>query len=223
MKKIPSTLLATAALALAPCSHADEAPERPLVFSEDFEKGLSKGLSSWQLSDPQGWVHRDLDGNHVLGIKARKNNYEPAVRSPYHIALLKGMEFADFALTFRVRSTKDTGDHRDCCVFFNHQDPTHFYYVHLGARPDPHSGQIMIVNGADRKALTDNQNLVPWDNDWHNVKVVRNSTDGSIKIYFDDMEKPIMSVVDKTFGKGRVGIGSFDDMNDFDDFQLWGE
>jgi hypothetical protein len=31
-----------------------------------------------------------------------------------------------------------------------------------------------------------------------------------------------MSVVDKTFGKGRIGIGSFDDMNDFDDIKLHG-
>ena len=29
-----------------------------------------------------------------------------------------------------------------------------------------------------------------------------------------------MSVVDKTFGKGRIGLGSFDDMNDFDDIKL---
>ena len=40
------------------------------------------------------------------------------------------------------------------------------------------------------------------------------------KIFFDDMKKPHMSVVDKTFGKGRIGLGSFDDMNDFDDIKL---
>jgi hypothetical protein len=31
-----------------------------------------------------------------------------------------------------------------------------------------------------------------------------------------------MSVIDKTYGKGRIGIGSFDDMNDFDDIKLRG-
>lgn len=218
MMKIAS-LLATSALAFGSISYADEPPKLPLVFSENFEEGFA----NWDLSDPEGWVHREVEGNHVLGIKARKNAYRPPVRSPYHIALLKNVELADFTLTFRVRSTKDTGDHRDCCVFFNHQDPSHFYYVHLGARPDPHSGQIMIVNGADRKAITDNKNLIPWDGAWHQIKVTRNSNDGTIKIYFDDMEKPIMSVADKTFAKGRIGIGSFDDMNDFDDIKLWGK
>ena len=43
---------------------------------------------------------------------------------------------------------------------------------------------------------------------------------GTIEVYFDDMTKPHMSVVDKTYGKGRIGIGSFDDMNDFDNIKL---
>jgi hypothetical protein len=126
-------------------------------------------------------------------------------------------------LKLKVKSTLDTGGHRDCCIFFNHQDPTHFYYVHVGARPDPHSGQIMIVNGAPRKALTQNKNQTPWDDNWHDIKVVRCTKRGLIEIYFDDMEEPHMTAVDKTFGKGRIGIGSFDDMNDFDDIKLYGQ
>ena len=125
-----------------------------------------------------------------------------------------------FELTFRVKSTKDTGGHRDCCVFFNYQDDQHFYYVHLGARPDPHSGQIMIVKEAPRLALTKNVRKTPWDDDWHTVKLVRNVDSGDIKIFFDDMERPHMQVRDKTFTKGRIGLGSFDDLNAFDDVVL---
>ena len=80
----------------------------------------------------------------------------------------------------------------------------------------------MIVKDAPRVALTDNKNNTPWDDDWHQVKVVRNTAKGTIDVYFDDMQKPHMSAVDKTFGKGRIGIGSFDDMNDFDDVHLYG-
>ena len=145
------------------------------------------------------------------------------MRSPHHIALIRDVRVADFELTFRVRSTKDTGAHRDCCVFFGYQSPEKFYYVHLGARPDPHSGQIMIVNDAPRKAITKNENQTPWKNEtWHRVKLVRDTASGKIEIYFDDMSTPHISVVDKTFGKGRIGIGSFDDMNDFDDIVLQG-
>lgn len=218
MKKLLTLFAALSTLSLTSIL-ADESNHKfPLVFSEDFEKGFKH----WELSDPKGWTHREVEKNHVFGIKARKNNYKPKVRSPHHIALIKDIELSDFVLTFRVRSTKDTGNHRDCCVFFNHQDPTHFYYVHLGAKPDPHSGQIMIVNDAPRKALTENKNKVPWTNEWHEIKVERDSKKGTINVYFDDMKTPVMTATDKTFGKGRVGIGSFDDMNDFDDLKLWG-
>lgn len=191
----------------------------PLVFTEDFEAGRDR----WEVTDEKSWTHRVVDGNAVFGINRRQSDYKPPFRSALHIALVKDVEVADFVLTFRVRSTKDTGNHRDCCIIFNHQDPAHFYYAHLGAKPDSASGQIMIVNNAPRTPLTNNTKTVPWTDDWHTVKVVRNTAKGSIDVYFDDMETPQMSASDKTLGKGRIGIGSFDDMNDFDDVRLYGK
>ena len=214
-------LLATAFLSFVALGQAEESPKKklPLILEENFEKGHKR----WEVTDKKSWTHRKVDGNHVFGINRRNSDYKPKVRSPYHIALIKDMNVADFVLTFDVKSTKDTGGHRDCCVFFNWQDAKHFYYCHLGAKPDPHSGQIMIVKNAPRKAMTDNKNKTPWKSDtWHNVKVVRDTAKGTIDVYFDDMTKPHMSVTDKTYSKGRIGIGSFDDMNDFDNIKLYG-
>ena len=207
-----------AAVGVTAC--ADETSKAlPVVVTEDFENGGD----NWDTTDPASWDHRKVDGNGVFGLNKRKSNYEPPHRSPHNIALLKDVELADFEITFKVKSTNDTGNHRDCCVFFCHQDSTHFYYCHLGAKPDPHSGQIMIVNDAPRKAMTENKNLTPWKNEtWHRVKLTRRSSDGLIRVYFDDMENPHMEVKDTTFGKGRIGIGSFDDMNDFDDVLIKG-
>lgn len=206
-------------LILVGVASAEDLSKLPIIFTEDFEKGHKH----WETTDAESWTHRKVDGNQVFGINRRSSKYRPKVRSPHHIALIKDVQVADFVMTFRVKSTKDTGGHRDCCVFFNWQDPQNFYYVHLGARPDPHSGQIMIVKNAPRKAMTQNKNNTPWKNEtWHNVKLVRDSKSGTITVYFDDMTKPHMQVTDKTFGKGRIGIGSFDDMNDFDDIKLQG-
>ncbi len=190
----------------------------PLVFSEDFDQGAER----WETTDDAAWELREHAGGKAFGLNRRISNYQPAVRSPHNIALIKGVEVSDFVLKLRVKSTLDTGGHRDCCLFFGYQNPTRFYYVHLGARPDPNSGQIMIVDNAPRRPLTDNKSPVPWDDAWHDVKVVRNVATGAIEVYFDDMTKPLMTAVDKTFGKGRVGIGSFDDMDDFDDIELFG-
>ena len=187
--------------------------EPTVVFEEDFESGIER----WQVLDPDTWTISEREGNQTFEITERKSQYKPPVRSPGHVALIKDLEVGSFDITFKVRSTKDTGNHRDCCVFFGYQDDQHFYYVHLGAKPDPHSGQIMIVKEAPRLAMTTNERLTPWDDQWHTVRVERNIETGSIKVYFDDMTTPHMQVVDKNFGMGRVGIGSFDDLNEFDD------
>ena len=71
--------------------------------------------------------------------------------------------------------------------------------------------------------VLENKKMTPWNNAWHDVKLVRNFKEGTIEIYFDDMKKPHMTVNDKTFGKGRIGIGSFDDMNAFDQVELRGQ
>jgi len=195
---------------------AQTATAQKQSFEEDFEHGIDR----WEIVDPKTWAIEEHGKGKSLAIISRDSEYKPTVRSPLHIALVRDLKVGDFEMTFKVKSTKNTGNHRDCCVFFNYQDPTHFYYVHLGAKPDPASGQIMIVNNEPRRPLTTNEKLVPWSEDWHTVKLVRKASTGTIAIYFDNMEQPHMEVNDKTFGSGRVGIGSFDDMDAFDDIRI---
>lgn len=195
---------------------ASVAEAKRVLFTDDFEDGIDR----WELVDPESWRLEEHGLGQSLSIIRRKSEYEPPVRSPLHIALIKEIEVDSFELTFQVKSIKDTGNHRDCCVIFNYQDPTHFYYVHLGAKPDHASGQIFIVNDAPRTALTENEKRVPWDDEWHEVKVVRDTSSGRIAIFFDDMESPHLEVEDHTFGKGRIGLGSFDDMDAFDEVKL---
>jgi hypothetical protein len=94
----------------------------------------------------------------------------------------------------------------------------------LGKQADDHANQIFIVNGADRTKISITSTAgTNWTDNWHNVKVVRKPSDGTIEIYFDDMTKPVMTAKDKTFGPGRIGIGTFDDTADYDDIVIRGE
>ncbi|HUT11558.1 MAG TPA: hypothetical protein VMY42_13740 [Thermoguttaceae bacterium] len=208
-------LLATGTQAIAA-----EATDLPLVFEDDFEKGADH----WQPTDAEAWKIAQTDGGKVYN-QFKNSKYSPPHRSPLNISLVKDVAVSDFVLTVKVQSTNNgAGAHRDMCLFFNYRDPAHFYYVHLGMRPDPNSSQIMIVNDAPRVWITKNESPgIPWDDDWHNVKIVRRVSDGTIEIYFDDMDKPVMVAVDKTFGSGQVGIGSFDDNGNWDDFKLHGK
>ena len=96
----------------------------PLVFSEDFEQGAER----WTTTDDSAWDIKETAAagqqadqlNHVFGLNKRTSDYQPKHRSPHNIALIDDIKVADFVLIFDVKSTKDTGAHRDCCIFFAH-------------------------------------------------------------------------------------------------------
>ncbi len=197
---------------------ADEPGELPLLVEEDFEQGAER----WEPTDPKAWKVIAEGGSKVYS-QFQGSNYKPPHRSPLNIALLKDVVVGDFVLEAKVRSTCRDYGHRDMCLFFGYQDPAHFYYVHLGKQADPHANQIFIVNDAPRTMITDKQSPgIPWDDQSHRVKLVRRVADGTIEVYFDDMETPVMTARDKTFSWGRVGLGSFDDTGDWDDVKLFG-
>jgi hypothetical protein len=196
------------------------AGDLPLVLEADFEKG---DLASWELTDPKAWRIADLDGNHVLEQHAA-SQYEPKVRSPFNIALAKGPDVGDFVLDVKVQSTARDYGHRDVCLFFGHQDPGHFYYVHLGKEADPHAHSIFLVNGEPRVSIAEDRTKgTPWTHAWHRARVVRRAETGLIQVFFDDMDKPIMTAHDRTFAHGRIGVGTFDDTGRFDELRVWGE
>ena len=105
-----------------------------------------------------------------------------------------------------------------------YQDPANFYYVHLGKKADDHANQIFIVNEAPRTkiSLTSTPGT-NWDDAWHTVKIVRRVSEGGIEIFFDDMDKPVMTAKNGKFAWGRLGVGSFDDTSHWDDIKVYGE
>ncbi|MEM6379603.1 MAG: hypothetical protein AAF705_15470, partial [Bacteroidota bacterium] len=86
------------------------------------------------------------------------------------------------------------------------------------------ANNIFLVNDEPRiKIASKTTNGTDWGatNSWHTARIVRNSQTGSILIYFDDWEKPIMEANDLHFPTGRVGFGSFDDTGQFDEIKIW--
>lgn len=198
-----------------------------LLYDQLVEEGFDEGLDGWQTSDPDSaaevWRIDEREGDPFLRVTG-KSEYEPPYRSPHSIALLRDMVVGDFELTVRVQNTNpNAGPHRDLCIFWGYQDPAHFYYVHLGAKADPHACQIFVVDGAPRKMITvDKAEGTPWTDGWHEVKVKRSVADGTVEVYFDDMTRPLMTAKDDRFAGGQVGLGTFDDHGNFDNFVLRG-
>lgn len=222
-------LTLAAVIATIVCSAAQGAETHPIIYADDFENGFDR----WQTSDldPTArsvWKIVEVAGSDGQPTNALRvtgpSDYQPVHRSPLSIALLKETHVGDFELNVKLQSTNvNAGPHRDLCLFWGYQDPNHFYYVHLGARSDPNACQIFIVNDAPRRPITVKQAKgTPWTIGWHDVRIVRRIADGTVEVYFDDMEKPLMTAQNNALQWGQVGLGTFDDHGNWDDFTLRG-
>lgn len=201
------------------CQLLPAADELPVVYQEDFEKGADH----WQPLDGKQWQIKKTDKGQVYSQHEKKSEYKPPHRSPTNVALLKDVKVGDLELTAKVISTHPDYGHRDAVIVFGYQDPAHFYYVHLGKQADDHANQIFIVNDAARTKISlTSTSGTNWDDNWHTVRVVRRAADGTIEIYYDDMNKPVMTAKDKTFAWGQIGVGTFDDTSDWDDIVVRG-
>lgn len=206
------------------CRAAEPAPDLlgfPLVLHDDFETG--DPATRWEASNPKAWKLVEQDGNKVWS-QFQHLVTETPVRSPFNRSVAKDVVVGSCVLDVRLQSTARDYPHRSLCLFFGYQDPAHMYYVHLGQKTDDHANQIFIVNNEPRKKISTRTTPgTPWDNQWHHVRVVRNVETGSIEVFFDDLEHPVMTAVDKTFTWGQVGIGSFDDTGNFDNVLVYGQ
>jgi hypothetical protein len=210
-------------LSIASTPAADLPTNYKLLHEETFDKESS--LTRFQMTDTNAWKWVSTNDTHGGTMElVKQSDYKPAVRSPVNIALIKDKVFGDFVLEADLIQTGKEYGHRDMCIFFGFQSPTNFYYTHMATAADPNAHNVFIVNGAPRKNFAkETTKGVAWGlNIWHKVRLERSTANGMIKVYFDDMTKPIMIAQDSTFKSGAIGFGSFDDTGRVDNIKIWG-
>lgn len=180
--------------------------------------------AAWTFADPAAWSWTKDDGRAVLTLH-RQQAFKPTVRSPFNLAWLQIGDWKSFTLTVEAQLTKFDAGNNDLCLAFARQDATRFYYAHLGEKADGVHHQIHLVDHADRRAITATRTAgTPWQPDrWHRLKLVHDVATGRITIYFDDMEKPVLTAQDQTLNHGWIGLGSFDDLGKFRNLEIRGE
>lgn len=205
------------ALILAGLASVALAQSHPVLFEENFENGADR----WKPTDPNAWKVEKVDGSNVYH-QHKQSDYKPAFRSPLNYSLAKDVVVSDFVLETKVKSTgSDKSNHRDMCLFFGHQGPNQYYYVHISKKSDDRAGQVFIVNNKERTKISDFAvDGVNWGDGWHKVKIVRDTKSGDINVFFDDMK--IISAKDTTFAWGQIGLGTFDDTGMYDDVKISG-
>jgi hypothetical protein len=192
-----------------------------LLYEQDFQK--PDAVKDFIMTDPAAWKIETTNDQRALAL-TRQSQYKPPVRSPVNIALIAGKVFTDFVMEVDLVQTGREYGHRDMCLFFGVQNPTNFYYAHIATAADPNAHNIFVVTNAPRKNIaTETTKGVNWGlGVWHKVRLERDTKSGMIRVYFDDMSKPIMSAQNKSFAAGHIGFGSFDDTGMIDNIRIWG-
>ncbi|MEM7371959.1 MAG: hypothetical protein AAF587_25310 [Bacteroidota bacterium] len=193
-----------------------------LLFEHTFEEAAS--VSDFEMTDPSAWRIQQKEGNHSLELFGA-SQYKPAVRSPRNIAFIKAHQFEDFVMEVKLAQTGKEYGHRDMCLFFGMKDASNFYYVHMATKADPHAHNIFLVNDEPRVAIAEKTtDGIDWGEvgQWHSIRLERKVSEGVIRVFFDDMDTPIMTAKDTHFGAGYLGFGSFDDTGMIDNIKIWG-
>ncbi|MGN9919448.1 PQQ-dependent sugar dehydrogenase [Micromonospora palomenae] len=175
------------------------------------------GPDSWAPVTPSKW---QFDKDEV--ILAEAGDSRPGPRRPFEYAVVTdGPEWSSAEIEADVRlDTPVEVSNRDVIIVFGWRSDTEFYYAHVSTDNTilPHNG-IFKVNNADRQRIdyqwngrSRGANPAVTDADWHKVRVVHLPATGEIVVYVDGRKDPLMTAKDTTFGSGRVGFGSFDNV-----------
>ncbi len=143
-------ILAELATPLLAADHPALPPNYKLLYEQKFE-GAS-ALKDFVMSDPKAWKFTK-DGGHSALELATQSKYQPAVRSPFNIALIADKVFGDFILEADLLQTSKEYGHRDMCLFFGFEAPAKFYYAHIATAADDHAHNIFIVKDQPRTKI----------------------------------------------------------------------
>jgi hypothetical protein len=183
-----------------------------------------------EISEKRGFADWDLDGNGSWTIAGQTLVLEKAgvpagpIRRPAALAILKSDPFSDLTMKVEVRSTAPADlAVRDVQLIVGYQSPAQFYYVHISAKTDAVHNGIFVVNNADRRRIDQpTSKAYLTDQQWHRIRLERDTATGTIEVFFDDQPTPVLRAIDKTFAWGRVGVGSFDETGEFRQIEIRG-
>jgi hypothetical protein len=221
------TLVCTSLAATAPvgAEPGPAAAQAPCAIGRTTARDVMAG-GNWAPKTPSKWR---FPGDEV--IQAERGTDPGPPRRPFEYATLtSGPEFASVQIDAEVRIDEPvTRNDRDVIIVFGWQSDTRFYYTHLSQDNTiyPHNG-IFVVNNADRLRIDDQWSAVMsrgappavTDAAWHDVRVTHCADTGEIAVRVDG--KLLMTAVDHTFGSGRTGFGSFDNVGRTRDFRVIG-
>ncbi|MCU4162357.1 hypothetical protein [Carboxylicivirga caseinilyticus] len=184
----------------------DKETKLKTIYNQGFNN--DKSTDDFEFSNEGKWLISKM-GKPGKSLKCSgKGDYTSAHEGPSIIAVLKNYVVSSFELEMTIQQNGKNFDLLDFCIFFGIKDKEHYCYAQIAGHADKKTHNIFKVDGSKPEVTGQSLNKgVLWGiNEWHNVKVIRDADEKTVKVYFDD--ELILESSDESFEPGFIGFGS---------------
>lgn len=181
----------------------------------------------WKAPIAADWKLEQVKGVPTLSLLVPRPSTEPRRPTQFLVAQTPDYIRVTVELEMKQEPAAQRNRHTSLMIAYAYRDENHFNYAHMSvdaaSSANVHNG-IFTVNGGDRVRISSLEGPGSLTHeDWHKVKLVYDGTTGKVEVWVDGQTSPSLTVVDKTYGAGKVGIGSFFDLGQFRNVKISGE
>lgn len=180
----------------------------------------------WRAPIAADWKVEKIGGSEVVSLLVPRPALQP--RRPSQFLVAETPDYLRVTVEGEMKpEPKEARNRRtSLMIAYAWRDEDHFLYAHLSVdSPEKvavHNG-IFKVDGGDRVRISPATGPASLTHEgWHKVKLAYDGASGKVEVWVDGKTSPALTAVDRTFGAGKVGIGSFFDMGQFRNIRISG-
>jgi hypothetical protein len=173
----------------------------------------------WTVPVAADWKVDREGGTEVLGLVTHRGPL-PGPRRPIQFALTDAPSGDRFKVELDVKPLGAS-----LLIVFGYRDAAHFNYAHLsvdkGTAQTMHNG-VFHVYGGERVRISSEQGPASFaaTGRWYHVELTHDASTGSVDVMVDGQPVPALHAIDLSLGRGKVGIGSFDETGEFKNVRI---
>ncbi len=176
------------------------------IYAQNFNS--SKSIDDFEFADASKWI---ISKNGKTGKTLKctgPGSYSNPLQGPSVLTILKNIEVGDFVLELDVQQNGKDFGLLDFCILYGIKDANHYNYAQISAKADKDNHNIFTLNGSEPIRIGEklDQGVLWGVDEWHHVKVERNMTEKSVKVYFN--EQLIIETPNDISDYGFIGFGS---------------
>jgi len=198
----------------------DVPPGYILQYSQNFRN--TEMLHDFMFDAPLRWEHYLLSGNPCLRFVPAADDTTGSVLPP-HTALLKNKILGDFILEARIMPLFRESGCGDVYLLVSYKNMDNLYSIVLSENSESGiGGAYLSKKGVRRKPPQPDAGNAGWKaGQWNQVRVERNITRRTIRVFVNDMKNPVVSLKDFELVLGYTGFGASACSFLIDDLNLW--